>query len=206
MQRWHSDGVVLFGEGRRLLPNPNSGLRTTDSLIGCYVLAGELARYSDDVDAALRRYENALRPFVVETQKLGLGMPRLFYCDMRAGIWLMHRVICALISVRIDGLLHKILSEEYACWKIPDYTWACESSVDESFHPQPVDPEDMKFLTERRTDFTTRKWARLFPVCRCTSTVLRADIIGICWEAGLDTIPSSCSLFSFCFIHNPLLD
>lgn len=41
--------------------------------------------------------------------------------------------------------------------------WACESSVDESFHPQPDDPEDMKFLTERRTDFTAGKWARLFP-------------------------------------------
>lgn len=41
--------------------------------------------------------------------------------------------------------------------------WACESSVDESFHPQPDDPEDMKFLTERRTDFTAGKWTRLFP-------------------------------------------
>ncbi|KAI1378719.1 polyketide synthetase [Hypoxylon crocopeplum] len=41
--------------------------------------------------------------------------------------------------------------------------WACESSVDESFNPQPDDPEDMKFLTETRTDFTAGAWARLFP-------------------------------------------
>ncbi|KAF2464727.1 polyketide synthetase [Lindgomyces ingoldianus] len=41
--------------------------------------------------------------------------------------------------------------------------WACESSVDEHFHPQPGDPEDMKFLTEKRTDFTAGKWGRLFP-------------------------------------------
>ncbi|KAF1952293.1 polyketide synthetase [Byssothecium circinans] len=41
--------------------------------------------------------------------------------------------------------------------------WACESSVDDRFHPQPDDPEDMKFLTEKRTDFTAGKWGRLFP-------------------------------------------
>lgn len=41
--------------------------------------------------------------------------------------------------------------------------WACESSVDETFHPQPGDPEDMKFLTAKRTDFTAGAWARLFP-------------------------------------------
>lgn len=41
--------------------------------------------------------------------------------------------------------------------------WACESSVDDSFHPQPDDPADMKFLTEKRTDFTAGAWARLLP-------------------------------------------
>lgn len=41
--------------------------------------------------------------------------------------------------------------------------WACESSVTDAFHPQPDDPEDMKFLTEKRTDFTAGAWGRLFP-------------------------------------------
>lgn len=41
--------------------------------------------------------------------------------------------------------------------------WACESSVDERFHPQPDDPEDMKFLTQKRTDFSPGLgWSRLF--------------------------------------------
>ncbi|KAJ3493731.1 hypothetical protein NLG97_g4549 [Lecanicillium saksenae] len=41
--------------------------------------------------------------------------------------------------------------------------WACESSVNEKFHPKPDDPPQMKFLTDKRTDFTAGAWARLFP-------------------------------------------
>ncbi|TQV91536.1 polyketide synthase [Cordyceps javanica] len=41
--------------------------------------------------------------------------------------------------------------------------WACESSVNETFHPRPDDPPHMKFLTDKRTDFTAGGWARLFP-------------------------------------------
>lgn len=41
--------------------------------------------------------------------------------------------------------------------------WACESSVDERFQSRPDDPEDMKFLTTKRTDFTPGPgWSRLF--------------------------------------------
>jgi acyl carrier protein len=40
--------------------------------------------------------------------------------------------------------------------------WACESSVDDRFERQPDDPEDMKFLTTKRTDFTPGRWGPLF--------------------------------------------
>ncbi|KAJ4389519.1 hypothetical protein N0V93_006989 [Gnomoniopsis smithogilvyi] len=40
--------------------------------------------------------------------------------------------------------------------------WACESSVDDRFERRPDDPEDMKFLTTRRTDFTPGRWGPLF--------------------------------------------
>lgn len=40
--------------------------------------------------------------------------------------------------------------------------WACESSVDDRFERRPDDPEDMKFLTTKRTDFTSGRWGPLF--------------------------------------------
>jgi acyl carrier protein len=40
--------------------------------------------------------------------------------------------------------------------------WACESSVDDRFERRPDDPEDMKFLTTKRTDFTPGRWGPLF--------------------------------------------
>jgi acyl carrier protein len=40
--------------------------------------------------------------------------------------------------------------------------WACESSVDDRFEKRPDDPEDMEFLTTKRTDFTAGRWGPLF--------------------------------------------
>lgn len=40
--------------------------------------------------------------------------------------------------------------------------WACESSVDDRFERRLDDPEDMKFLTTKRTDFTPGRWGPLF--------------------------------------------
>lgn len=40
--------------------------------------------------------------------------------------------------------------------------WACESSVDDRFEKRADDPEDMKFLTTQRTDFTAGRWGPLF--------------------------------------------
>ncbi|GIZ44770.1 hypothetical protein CKM354_000795900 [Cercospora kikuchii] len=40
--------------------------------------------------------------------------------------------------------------------------WACESSVDERFYGQSNDPEDMKFLTVKRNDYSAGRWGPLF--------------------------------------------
>lgn len=41
--------------------------------------------------------------------------------------------------------------------------WACESALDDSVHPQPDDPENIKLLSEIRTDSIAGKWARSLP-------------------------------------------
>jgi 2-polyprenyl-6-methoxyphenol hydroxylase-like FAD-dependent oxidoreductase len=73
---WSRGRVVLLGDAA-WCPTALTGLGTSLALVGAYVLAGELAAAddpaSDDLAAALRRYEEVLRPYVTTAQKLPPG-------------------------------------------------------------------------------------------------------------------------------------
>ena len=62
---------------------------TSLSLVGAYVLAGELATH-DDPRAGLAAYEEVLRPYVDQAQKLPPGTPRLANPRSRVGIGAFH--------------------------------------------------------------------------------------------------------------------
>ncbi|KAF3762098.1 FAD/NAD(P)-binding domain-containing protein [Cryphonectria parasitica EP155] len=121
LDHWHDGRIALLGDAG-YCPSPNSGLGTTGALVGAFVLAGELAKQREgDVGAALRGYETVLKPFVTEMQKLPPGIPRLFYYETQAGIWLMHRIMGALVGLKIDKLLYRSLPEAQGDWEVPDY-------------------------------------------------------------------------------------
>src|SRR3954454_19365795 len=67
---WSRGRVVLLGDAA-WSPTPLTGLGTSLALVGAYVLAGELA--AADLPTALRRYEEVLRPYVTNAQKLPPG-------------------------------------------------------------------------------------------------------------------------------------
>jgi 2-polyprenyl-6-methoxyphenol hydroxylase-like FAD-dependent oxidoreductase len=67
---WSRGRVVLLGDAA-WCPTPLSGLGTSLALVGAYVLAGALA--AAEPHAALRRYEEVLRPYVATAQKLPPG-------------------------------------------------------------------------------------------------------------------------------------
>ncbi|GAA1262478.1 FAD-dependent oxidoreductase [Planotetraspora silvatica] len=69
MDRWSSGRVVLVGDAA-YGPSPASGQGTSLSLVGAYVLAGSLAAAAGDHAAGFAAYENDMRPFVEENQKL----------------------------------------------------------------------------------------------------------------------------------------
>jgi flavin-dependent dehydrogenase len=58
--------------------SPLSGHGTSTSLVGAYVLAGELAATPDDHEAAFARYQQEMRDYVAECQKLPPGGVRGF--------------------------------------------------------------------------------------------------------------------------------
>lgn len=65
---WHKGRVVLLGDAS-YCPSPFSGMGTTSSFVGAYVLAGEINRNTENLDQALENYDKTLRPFASEIQK-----------------------------------------------------------------------------------------------------------------------------------------
>ena len=71
---WSRGRIALLGDAA-YCASPISGMGTSLSLTGAYILAGELA--GADHLAALRSYETLMRPYIDRAQKLPLGAPRL---------------------------------------------------------------------------------------------------------------------------------
>jgi 2-polyprenyl-6-methoxyphenol hydroxylase-like FAD-dependent oxidoreductase len=66
--RWSKGRVALLGDAA-FCPSPVGGGGSSLALIGAYVLAGELSR-TDDLDDALARYEQFMRPHVSAAQRV----------------------------------------------------------------------------------------------------------------------------------------
>jgi 2-polyprenyl-6-methoxyphenol hydroxylase-like FAD-dependent oxidoreductase len=118
----HKGRVVLLGDAG-YCPSAFTGMGTTLSLIGAYVLAGELAR-TDDVGAALERYEETMRQPIEECQKLAVGAEGGFYPSSDLGIRVANGVLWTMSCLRVDRVLRWVggwLPGEKARWTLPEY-------------------------------------------------------------------------------------
>src|SRR5262245_14866088 len=77
VDRWCRGRVALIADAA-YCGSPLSGLGTSTSLVGAYVLAGELAATPGDHEAAFARYQAQMRDYVAECQKLPPGGVRGF--------------------------------------------------------------------------------------------------------------------------------
>jgi 2-polyprenyl-6-methoxyphenol hydroxylase-like FAD-dependent oxidoreductase len=83
---WSRGNVGLVGDAA-YCASPLSGHGTTISLVGAYVLAGELARAGGDHAAGLRAYESRFRPWLQDIQKFGAGNGKMMTPNTTLGIW-----------------------------------------------------------------------------------------------------------------------
>jgi len=90
MAQWSRGRIAVVGDAA-YCASPLSGMGTSLALVGAYVLAGELGRRRDHLDA-FRSYETIMRPYVEEAQKVPWIAPRLAAPRSRAGIRLLHAV------------------------------------------------------------------------------------------------------------------
>jgi 2-polyprenyl-6-methoxyphenol hydroxylase-like FAD-dependent oxidoreductase len=87
MPQWSTGRVVLLGDAG-YSPSPLAGLGTTLSLVGAYLLAGELATTGGDHHTAFARYETLLRDYATQAQKLPPGGVNGFLPKSRPAIWM----------------------------------------------------------------------------------------------------------------------
>jgi 2-polyprenyl-6-methoxyphenol hydroxylase-like FAD-dependent oxidoreductase len=82
--RWASGRVALLGDAA-WCASPVSGMGTSLSIVGAYVLAGELAAHVHHRDA-FQGYERMMRPYVEQAQSLPPGTPQLANPTSKAGV------------------------------------------------------------------------------------------------------------------------
>ncbi len=114
LDSWSQGRVVLVGDAG-YSPSPLTGLGTCLSLVGAYVLAGELAAAGGDHRVAFARYDELLRPYVKQCQELppggvngflpaGRGMIAMRAASMRAMTKWPMRALMARAFAKADAI------------------------------------------------------------------------------------------------------
>ncbi|MFD4371831.1 FAD-dependent monooxygenase [Streptomyces sp. NPDC058486] len=85
LDSWSRGRVALLGDAG-YCATPLTGLGTSLALVGAYVLAGELAAAEGAHEAAFRRYDTVMRPYVTQAQELPPGGAAGFAPTGRLGI------------------------------------------------------------------------------------------------------------------------
>jgi 2-polyprenyl-6-methoxyphenol hydroxylase-like FAD-dependent oxidoreductase len=118
--RWSHGRVALTGDAAWCAA-PVSGMGTTLSIVGAYVLAGELASHTDHRDA-FAGYERTMRPFVDQAQKLPPGVPRIANPRTSTGLAVFHaglRLAATPLASKIGGRLFNPPADRI---DLPDYS------------------------------------------------------------------------------------
>ncbi|KAH7388756.1 hypothetical protein BKA66DRAFT_460696 [Pyrenochaeta sp. MPI-SDFR-AT-0127] len=123
MPQLHTGRVVLLGDAG-YCPSSFTGMGTTLSLIGTYVLAGELAKHGNDLEAALKAYNETMREPIAECHKLSPGTQGGFYPSSELGIRITNNILWTMSCFKVDKMIKWVLGwlpEDKAAWTIPEY-------------------------------------------------------------------------------------
>jgi len=119
MERWSSGHVILTGDAA-WCATPISGIGTTLAIVGAYVLAGELAT-AKDLDTALHRYDELMRPYVEKGQGVPKIAPKMLQPQTRFGVALQHAVLRVAASPGVKKIVTKFFTPDADEFTVPDY-------------------------------------------------------------------------------------
>jgi 2-polyprenyl-6-methoxyphenol hydroxylase-like FAD-dependent oxidoreductase len=102
-----------------------TGAGTTLSLVGAYVLAGELARHADAPKEGFQAYEAWMSPFAAAQQSLPPGVPQIFLPQTEFGISVLHRLLATVLwlsKIRaVQWVAGRLFLGEVDGVALPDY-------------------------------------------------------------------------------------
>ncbi|KAI2468612.1 FAD/NAD(P)-binding domain-containing protein [Annulohypoxylon bovei var. microspora] len=129
LDSWSRGHVALLGDAA-YCPSASTGMGTTSSIVGAYVLAGEIGRHckegvdtKDGLAAALKAYEDKFQPFMHQVQK-GVSEDTGFGGNMMPttpfGIRIMNFIAWAIAFLRLNIIGQWFLREDVK-WDLPEY-------------------------------------------------------------------------------------
>lgn len=128
MPSWHDGRIALVGDAA-YCPSAATGMGTTSSIVGAYVLAGEISKHcrgsgaKQGIPSALKGYEEKFRPFMDQVQE-GIT-PETGYWNKvptsSLGIAIMNFLLGLAALLRLNTFAMLIASEDVRGWSLPDY-------------------------------------------------------------------------------------
>lgn len=107
--RWSKGRCAMTGDAA-YCPSPLTGMGVGLSVLGAYILAGEIAK-NTDYQKAFAAYEKVFRPYVTKIQKLPPGVPKLAHPKSKIGIAIFNTIL-NIISSKAIIKLGKIFSNK----------------------------------------------------------------------------------------------
>ena len=117
--RWSKGRCAMTGDAA-FCPSPLTGMGVSLSVVGAYILAGELSRHADYPEA-FEAYDRAFRPYVTKIQKLPPGVPRLAHPKTKLGIFVLNIIINIISSKAARKLGALFPSSEEEDFELVEY-------------------------------------------------------------------------------------
>ncbi len=121
--KWSIGRCAMTGDAA-FCPSPLSGMGASLSMVGAYILAGELSRHENHKDA-FAAYEKLMRPYVNEVQKLPPGVPYLAHPKTKLGILFLHTILNIIFSNFVKKIAKLFSSKNKSPYDdtivLPDY-------------------------------------------------------------------------------------
>ncbi|KAM0429780.1 hypothetical protein ACHAPT_006386 [Fusarium lateritium] len=127
LDAWSEGRVALVGDAA-FCPSATTGMGTTSSMVGAYVLAGEIEKHcresgTDGIPSALKAYDETFRPFMDQVQR-GLTEGGSFWGKLPTssfGVIVANIFMWLAMMLRLDVISKRVLREDVGTWKLPDY-------------------------------------------------------------------------------------